>query len=335
MFKKVIAIGLSVILSLSCMACGGKQEEVVVYTAVDQVFADEIFAMFEEETGIKVKAVYDTEANKTTGLTNRIVAEAEQPVCDVFWNNEFIQTINLEKEGMLQAYVSSEAETIPAFYKAENGTWTAFGGRARVFLVNTDLLSEQEYPQTIYDFVNGKYEGDQLAIAYPMFGTTRTMAAAIYAQLGEEEAREYFQTMADTGVQVVDGNSVTKDMAATGQVAIGFTDTDDAKEAISDGAPVVMVFPDQQEDAMGTLMTPSTVAMIKDAPNQDNAKKFIDFVLSEKVERKLVEMNFFDICCRDDASSSGIKGMSLNLEEIYNYLDIASEDMEEIFSTAQ
>ena len=236
---------------------------------------------------------------------------------------------------MLQPYVSSEANTIPDYYKAENGTWTAIGGRARVFLVNTDLLTEQEYPDSIYDFVNGKYEGKELAIAYPMFGTTRTMAAAIYAQLGEEKAREYFQTMADNGVCVVDGNSVTKDMAASGQVAIGFTDTDDAKEAISDGAPVVMVFPDQQDDGMGTLMTPATAAIIKDAPNQENAKAFVDFILSEKVERKLVEMGFFDICCRDDVSDNGIKGMDLNLEDIYDYLEIASKDMETIFSKAQ
>ena len=224
--KKWILLNIGMILMLSMAGCGKKQDEVVVYTAVDQVYADEIFEMFEEETGITVKAVYDTESNKTTGLTNRIIAEAEKPVCDVFWNNEFIQTIDLEKKGMLQAYVPAEADTIPEYYKAADGTWTAMGGRARVFLVNTDLLTEQEYPDSIYDFANDKYEGSQLAIAYPMFGTTRTMAAAIYAQLGEAQAREYFQSIADKGVQVVDGNSVTKDMAATGQVAIGFTDTD-------------------------------------------------------------------------------------------------------------
>ena len=333
--KKLIYILISVFYLLGCAACGSKQEEVVVYTAVDQVFADEIFKMFEEETGIKVKAVYDTEANKTTGLTNRILAEKDQPVCDVFWNNEFIQTIDLEKKGLLQAYISPESETIPNYYKSINGTWTAIGGRARVLLVNTDLLTEEDYPQSIFDFVNGKYEGNQLAIAYPMFGTTRTMAAAIYAQLGEEEARKYFQSIADRDVCVVDGNSVTKDMAATGQVAIGFTDTDDAKEAISNGAPVVMVFPDQDENGIGTLMTPSTAAIIKEAPHQEAAKVFVDFVLSEKVERKLVEMGFFDICCRDNVADSGIKGMDLNLEEIYNYLEIASRDMEEIFSSAQ
>lgn len=337
--KRKAAVSIAALLALCCLmlfgACGKKQEEVVVYTAVDQVYADQIFALFEEKTGIKVKPVYDTEANKTTGLTNRILAEADKPVCDVFWNNEFIQTIDLEKKNMLQPYVSPAAENIPAAYRSADGYWAAFGGRARVFLVNTDLLSPEEYPTGIDDFVNGRFSGEQLAIAYPMFGTTRTMAAAIYAELGEEGGRAYFEQIARSGVQVVDGNSVTKDMAASGQVAIGFTDTDDAMEAISDGAHVTMVFPDQQEGGIGTLITPSTVAMIKGAPNEKNAKALIDFLLSEEVENALLEMNFFTVSLRGSDPDGGVKGMDLNLEEIYGYLEIASKDMEEIFSVAK
>lgn len=336
--KKLVSYMIAACFLLTCClqlaACAKKQEEVVVYTAVDQVYADQIFAMFEEKTGIKVKAVYDTEANKTTGLTNRIIAETDKPVCDVFWNNEFIQTIDLEKKDMLQVYESPSAENIPEAYRSENGYWAAFGGRARVFLVNTDLLSEDKYPTSIYDFVNGRFSGEELALAYPMFGTTRTMAAAIYAELGEEGGREYFEQIAANGVQIVDGNSVTKDMAAAGQVAVGFTDTDDAMDAINDGAHVVMVFPDQEEGGIGTLITPSTVAMIKGAPNEKNAQALIDFLLSEEVENALLEINFFNVCLRDSDSDDGVKGMDLNLEEIYSYLDTASRDMEEIFSAA-
>ena len=96
-----------------------------------------------------------------------------------------------------------------------------------------------------------------------------------------------------------------------------------------------MVYPDQKEGEMGTLMTPSTVGLIAGAPNEDNAKKFIDFVLSEEVERELVEDGFFDISIRDAKDEGYIKGMNLPLEEIYNYLDISSKDMEELFSTAR
>lgn len=324
------------VLALAIMLAGcGKKEEVVVYTAVDQVFADKIFEEFEKETGITVLPVYDTEANKTTGLVNRILAEKDDPVCDVFWNNEFIQTIDLEQKSLLQAYESPSADTIPDYYKSTDSNWTAMGGRARVLLVNNDSLDESDFPTSIMDFVSEKYEGQELAIAYPMFGTTRTMAAAIYAQLGEEAGKAYFQKIVDKGVQVVDGNSVTKDMAVTGQAAIGFTDSDDAKEALADGANVTMVYPDQGTEGMGTLMTPNTVAMIAGAPNDENARKLIDFLLSEKIERELVEDGFFDISIRDAEAEGSIKGMSLQLEEIYKCLDVSSRDMEELFSTAR
>ena len=159
------------------------------------------------------------------------------------------------------------------------------------------------------------------------------MAAAFYAQWGPEKGKEYFQTVVDLGVNVVDGNSVTKDMAANGQVAIGFTDSDDAREAIEDGANVTMVYPDQGEDQMGTLLTPSTVAMIKGAPNEDNAKLFIDFVLRESTERELVDDGFFDVSMRD-AGKDGIKGMTISLEKIYEFMDESAKDMEELFSVA-
>ena len=314
--------------------CAAKEKEVVVYTAIDEVFSDPIIADFEKETGIKVQVVYDTEANKTTGLVNRIIAEKDHPVCDVFWNNEFVQTISLEKQGLLEPYVSPCAEDIPDYYKSEDAMWTAIGGRARVLLVNNDRLAEADFPTSVEDFANGKYKGEDLAIAYPMFGTTKTMAAALYAQWGDERGREYFEKIASEGVHVVDGNSVTKDMAASGQVAIGFTDSDDAREAIEDGANVTMVFPDQGENDMGTLLTPSTVAMIRGAKNSENAKVFIDYILKESTERKLVDAGFYDLSIRDAGKDNSIKGMTISLEKIYDAMDVSAKDMEELFTVA-
>ncbi len=330
--KTVWMCGILASICLILAGCGSK-DEVVVYTAVEQVYCQELFEQFEKETGIHVRAVYDTEANKTTGLVNRIIAETDRPVCDVFWNNEFIQTIALQEKGLLDSYVPEHGADIPEAYKDADGYWTAFGGRARVMLVNTELLTEAEYPQSLFDFVNGKYEGEDLALAYPMFGTTRTQAAAVYAWLGEEKGRAFFQSAADQGVQIVDGNSVTKDMAAAGQVKIGFTDTDDAKDAVNDGAPVVMIFPDQEEGGMGTLITPSTVALIHNCPNKENGKKLIEFLVSAETEKALIEEGFFDVSVRGTGDSDGfrVKGMDLNLREIYLMLDIASKDMEEIF----
>lgn len=66
----------------------GATNEVVIYAAQDQIYAEPILHEFEKETGLKVKAVYDSEAVKTTGLANRLLAERSHPQCDVFWGNE-------------------------------------------------------------------------------------------------------------------------------------------------------------------------------------------------------------------------------------------------------
>ncbi len=333
--KKVVLLLLAGLMVL-LMGCGKKEEkEVVVYTAVDQVFSEQIFKQFEEDTGIKVKPVYDLESNKTTGLTNKILSEMENPVCDVFWNNEFAQTIELKRQGALAPYVSPNAADIPAAYKDGEGYWTAFGGRARVLLVNTDLVSESDYPSSIYDLIDDQFAPEEIAIAYPMFGTTRTQAAAIYAALGADKGKEFFMALKEKGVQVVDGNSVTKDMAAAGQVKVGYTDTDDAKEALEDNAPVTMCFTDQEEGGIGNLITPNTAAMIKGAPHEENAKIFIDYIISLEREKQLIDMGFFDLSIRPDADVNGlkVKGMNVNLVEVYDMLETASNDMQEIFGT--
>ena len=71
---------------------GDAVREVVVYTSWDKPHARLVLAEFERQTGIEVRAVYDTEAAKTAGLVNRLIAEQDNPVADVFWNSELVQT---------------------------------------------------------------------------------------------------------------------------------------------------------------------------------------------------------------------------------------------------
>src|SRR5271157_86604 len=75
--------------------------EVVVYTSQDSEFSEPIFADFTKATGIPVRAKFDTESTKTVGLAAAISAEKEQPRCDVFWNNEILNTMRLQKQGLL------------------------------------------------------------------------------------------------------------------------------------------------------------------------------------------------------------------------------------------
>ncbi len=311
--------------------------EVVIYTSVDQIYSEPVLDRFEMLTGIRVKAVYDVEAAKTTGLVNRLIAEKDNPLADVWWNGEIAQTILLKEDGVLDRYVSGEAEKIPSAYVDPDGYWTGFGGRARVLLVNTELLAPEDYPTSICNLTNGEYDVERIGIAYPIFGTTATHVAALYALVGEEAALEYFVELRDAGIRVLDGNGVVRDLVADGELVMGLTDTDDSIGAIKRGAPVEMVFLDQGEGFMGTLKIPNTVALVKGGPNREEAKVLIDYLLSEETVGDLVESGWFQLPLREldvdqeyfDASS--VKGMDVNYVEIYGFIEQAKREMAEIF----
>jgi len=313
-------------------------DPVVLYTSVDQAYAEPVLADFEVQTGIDVLPVFDVEAAKTTGLVNRLIAEKTNPQADVWWNGEFAQTIELAERGILTAYFSPNAAAIPADYKDALGRWTGFGGRARVLLVNTELVNP--VPGSIMQLLDPGTASDRIGIAYPVFGTSATHAAALYALWGREEALKFYRRLADRGIRVVDGNSVVRDLVAEGQLAIGLTDTDDACGAVDKGAPVEIVFPDQHVRGLGTLIIPNTVGMVAGAPHPDVGRKLIDYLLSPATEAKLIEIGFSQITLRPLPPGSTakscvdtihIRGMDVSLTEVAAQIEAAKVDMAELF----
>ena len=277
------------------------------------------------------------EASKTAGLVNRLIGEKNSPQADVFWNGEFAHTIRLRNEGVLEQYDSPDAETIPVQFRDPFGYWTGLAGRARIIIVNTDLLSIDEYPESVEDLLNEKYEQSQIGIAYPIFGTTATHAAALYEILGEETARDFFSEIYESGIVVLEGNSVVRDMVASGQLSMGLTDTDDACVAIMRGDPVDVVFPDQGVNGTGTLIIPGTVALIKNSPHPETARMLMDYLVSADVENMLIETGWCHIPLRPGGSEPqcygrlAIKEMEVGLEEIYENLEQSNSELKEIF----
>ena len=260
--------------------------EVTVYVSTDRVFSEPILRAYEQQSGVRVNAVYDTEETKSTGLANKLLAEKNRPQADVFWSNEPVRTLVLKRNGVLTPYKSPNAEGIPATFKDPEGYWTGFSARSRVIVYNTNLVKPDEAPKSIFDLVDPKWK-DQVAIADPRFGSTSFHVAALYAEVGDERAEEFFRKLTPTGVKIVPGNSVVRDMGARGEVKVGLTDTDDVNVALEDKQPVAMVFPDR--DGMGVPIMPNMVSLVANGPHLEAGKKLIDYLLSPEVERTLAQ----------------------------------------------
>jgi iron(III) transport system substrate-binding protein len=322
---------------LAGQAAAGPARSVVVYTSVDQVYSELILRRFEQQTGIRVLPVYDVEATRTTGLVNRLLAEKDRPQADVFWSGEFAQTLALKARGALAPYRSASAAGIPAEYRDPDGYWTGFAGRARVLLVNTRLLPPSRYPDSLRDVINPAYPADRVGMALPLFGTTATHAAALYAAWGRTAGRRFFENVRARGVRTVDGNSVVRDMVADGRLLFGVTDTDDACGAVARGAPVRVIVPDQEPGGTGTLVIPNTVALIAGAPHPAEAAAFIDHLLSSEVEASLVAAGWSHVPLRPVGVRPGcvdgaaIRHTNVAPDAVFAQFQSAARDLRELF----
>jgi iron(III) transport system substrate-binding protein len=281
--------GIALLMSLAiCLSCSKTpSNQVVIYTALDEVFSGPILKSFEQETGIKVQMMTDTEASKTVGLATRLVAEKDHPQADVFWNNEIGWTLVLKQQGILAPYSPASAKDIPDRYKDPQGYWTGFAARARVILYNTNLLKETDVPQSVLDLTKPVYKG-KVAIARPIFGTTLTHAAAFFVALGEADSKKLFMDLKANDCKIASGNMMAAKMVANGELALCLTDTDDANEMLLDKKPVKMIYPDQS--GIGTLVLPNSVGLIKGGPNPNNGKKLIEYIVSAQSEQRLAKL---------------------------------------------
>lgn len=283
----ILFVGL---LAIGCQRSAAQR--VVLYCAQDREFAERILGDFSRQGGPTVAPKYDTEADKSVGLFNELAREKNRPRCDVFWNNEILNTIRLQRMGLLEPYDSPAAIPYPAFARSADRTWTAFAARARVLIVNTGLVSDAERPKSLLDLTGPKWKG-KVAIAKPLFGTTATQAACLFEVIGKERAKAFYAGLHENGVHVVPGNKQVAEAVARGRVPLGLTDTDDAIIELEAGRPVTLVYPDRdghpEFPRLGTLFIPNTLMLIRGSPNLEGGRKLIDFLLSSEVEKRLAE----------------------------------------------
>lgn len=278
--------GAAAVAPLGLAGCSQSAQDVVAYTSVDQVFSEPVFQAFERQSGIRVRAVYDTEETKSTGVLNRLIAEAQNPQADVFWSGDPVRPFQLIRRSLVEPYVSPQSAGLPDAFKAADGAWTGFAARARVLLVNKERVPENETPRGLRDLADARWRG-QTVVANPLFGTTTMHVAALASAWGEEAMRAFLTELKTNEVRIASSNGEVRRLVVAGEVAFGLTDTDDANEALRAGASVSVVYPDQ--DDLGVLVMPTSVMLMRGAPRSTTGRALVDYLLSAEVERQMAE----------------------------------------------
>ncbi len=263
--------------SASQTAGGGS---LVVYSPHPAETINLIIQEFEAKTGIKVEVV----AAGTGELLKRVESEVDNPLGDVLWGGgaESLQAYS----GYFEPYQSSELANIDAKYYAKDNTWTGESPLPMVILYNTDLVTDESAITSWADVLKPEFKG-KIAMADPAkSGSAYTILATLLTAYKDQNdgwdfVKEFY---ANLDGKILSSSSGVYKGVADGEYALGLTLEKEAVKLVNAGAPVKIVYPSE-----GTSAVPDGVAIIKGAPNAENAKIFVDFVLGKETQTIMSE----------------------------------------------
>jgi iron(III) transport system substrate-binding protein len=280
-----------------------RRQGVVIYTSQDQVYAEPLLKEFEQQTGIAVRAVFDSESVKTVGLVNRLIAEKDRPQCDIFWNNEELRTRQLAAIGVFEK-------------------WVAVGHRSRRIAVNTNKVSLTAAPHSLTELTNETWRG-KVALAYPLFGTTAAHFLALRQCWSAEQWQNWCRAFAANKPFLVDGNSIAAKLVAKGEAWVGLTDSDDFAAEQREGASIVAL-PLTEE----TLLIPNTVAVVRGARHPRAAEKLYAYLQRPDVLEKLVAAQALEGVSPPNRSNATLKP---DWDKLLADLDAGTTELKQIF----
>ena len=268
---------LAAVLALPGVAAAQK---VVVYTAAKQSLVDEMTTLFSKETGIKVEVV----SGGSSDLMRRVRAEAAAPKVDVIWSIGG-EVLEANKDILAPFTPAAEAMILPAYRISPE--WSPFSGILAAFAVNTKALKPSEYPKSWKDLTDPKWKGQIASARADSSGSSFQQYATVITAYGDRTDPGggwdvYRRILAN--MQLAESSGLVSRLVNDGEAKVGIVLEDDALDYVKGGGPVAVVYPED-----GTSTVADGMALAKGAPNAENGRKFMDWLLSKPAQEMVVQ----------------------------------------------
>lgn len=250
--------------------------KLTMYTATASENLDILIPAFEEATGIQVEIV----TAGTGEVYARIKAEAENPSCDVTWISA---NYVYQDTSYFEPYVSVNNDKLPADYQTSDGYINLTNRTASVIIYNKDLVGDIEikgYADLLDPALKGKIAHGDAAKSSSAYNHLENMILAMGDGAADSpEAWDYVEKFLNQlDGRIVDSSGAIHKGVVSGEYAVGLTWDTPAQTYLAEGIDNIgVVFMEE-----GVVNSVSGVAIIKNAPNLENAKKFVDFMTSSE-----------------------------------------------------
>ncbi|RBP17650.1 iron(III) transport system substrate-binding protein [Roseiarcus fermentans] len=261
----------------SLLASSALANDLTVYTALEADLLPIYKKSFEDRyPGVNIRWVRDS----TGIITAKLLAEKDNPQADAVLGTAATSLQLLDNEGMLEHYAPKGLDKIdPRFVSRDTPpTWVGANAWAAALCVNTVEMKKRNLaiPQTWADLARPEYKG-LIVMPNPASSGTGFLDVSSWLQMmGDEKGWAYMEALHQNIATYTHSGSKPCTLAASGEYPIGISFEFRAARVMSQGAPVVVVVPSE-----GVGWDVEASAIVKGTPNEDDARKLIDWAVSD------------------------------------------------------
>ncbi len=274
--------------------------DLVLYTSAPQEYLDLLIEGYEKATGVKVELV----TAGTGELLKKIETEGDNPLGDILLGGTTDTNYNPNLH-LFEEYVSVNDSKLPETYQNKTGKVTSIGLVPSVIIVNKDLKGDvviEGYEDLLNPAING-----QIAFADPSKASSsfEHLVNMLYAMGGgnTDEGWAFVEALvANLDDKLLQSSSAVPKGVADGEYTVGLTYESAASTYIANGAPMEAVYMSE-----GVVIKVDGIAIIKNAKNLENAKKFIDYIIGEEFQGALGSDPIYRRTVRTDVP--GLEGL--------------------------
>lgn len=230
-------------------------------------------------------------AGQNSQLANALLEEKANPQADIFITTELFTVQSLAQQGVFQSYLPTGVENLPAEFIGPGNVWIGLTRRARVIMVNTELVSPEEAPTSIFDLADPKWKG-KIAAAGSTNGSMQAQIAVMRQLLGEPATEEWLNGLLANEATFFGGHTDVRKAVGAGEFQIGLVNHYYYYLQQAEGSKVGIVFPDQGEGQIGLITNATAAGIVDGAPNPATAQVFMDFLISAEGQKLFAELNY-------------------------------------------
>lgn len=264
-------------LALIMLAPASFADTLTIYSGRGEALVAPLIAQFEAETGIDAEVRYGS----TSEMATLLMEEGDKTPADLFWAQD-AGALGALSDHFAELPAASNEAVLEVFRNPTN-KWVATSGRTRVLVHSTERVAEADLPAKITDLTDPKYKG-RVAWA-PTNGSFQAFVTAFRLTEGDEAAKAWLDGMVANDTKVYKNNGTQIEAIANGEVDMGLVNNYYlGRYTVKDEEfPVAQTH--FEAGNIGNLVLVAGAGIVDASDNQENAQKFVDFLLSPAAQQ--------------------------------------------------